>query len=110
MGANQSKVVSGPERQQNKEVERQLSGAKKADQKIKKLLLVGAGESGKSTFFRQIIDLYGKGYDEQDIKMYAEIVRQNTVAAMKILIGASKTMNLEVKFNQKKTKSIHTYA
>lgn len=33
---------------------------------VKKLLLLGAGESGKSTLFKQIFQLYGEGYSEGD--------------------------------------------
>jgi len=33
------------------------------------LLLLGAGESGKSTFYMQLKDIYGTGFSERDFKV-----------------------------------------
>jgi len=52
-------------------------------------LLLGPGESGKSTLFRQLTCLYGAGFTEQDRKKYTPIIRTNTVLAMKTLCTQS---------------------
>jgi len=53
--------------------------------------LLGAGESGKSTLFKQMITLYGTGFPEGERKNYQSIVYSNTVASMHNLIQASQT-------------------
>lgn len=70
----------------NKAIEAQQKSSRNNDQQIKKLLLLGAGESGKSTLFKQMISLYGKGYPEQERMTYKTIVYQNTINAMQILL------------------------
>jgi adenylate kinase family enzyme len=57
----------------------------RADAQIKKLLLLGAGESGKSTLFKQMITIYGKGYSDEDRMSYRSVVHSNTLGAMKTL-------------------------
>jgi len=52
---------------------------------VKKLLLLGAGESGKSTLFKQTIDLYGSGFTEKEITDYVQIVYTNTINSMQVL-------------------------
>ena len=49
-----------------------------------KLLLLGAGESGKSTFLKQMRILHGKGYKEQDLLDYRSTVYGNIVKGMKV--------------------------
>uniref|UniRef100_A0A6A7GCG1 G protein, Alpha subunit family member n=1 Tax=Hirondellea gigas TaxID=1518452 RepID=A0A6A7GCG1_9CRUS len=56
---------------------------------VKKLLLLGAGESGKSTLFKQMITLYGSGYSLEDRQGYINIVYNNTISAIKILVKYS---------------------
>jgi len=73
-------------RRQNRNIENTQIHAQNKDSQVKKLLLLGAGESGKSTLFKQMITLYGKGYSEQDRATYKPIVFQNTLSAMQILI------------------------
>eukprot|EP00479_Gromia_sphaerica_P006985 TRINITY_DN2162_c0_g1_i1.p1 TRINITY_DN2162_c0_g1~~TRINITY_DN2162_c0_g1_i1.p1 ORF type:complete len:191 (+),score=28.71 TRINITY_DN2162_c0_g1_i1:187-759(+) len=56
------------------------------DELLKKLLLLGAGESGKSTLFKQMITLYGQGYSLEDRQGFTNIVYNNTISAMKTLV------------------------
>mmetsp|Transcript_18963 Transcript_18963/g.26690 ORF Transcript_18963/g.26690 Transcript_18963/m.26690 type:complete len:431 (+) Transcript_18963:248-1540(+) len=50
-----------------------------------KLLLLGAGESGKSTIFKQMRILYGSPRDEEELRMYGVVVRSNIIVAVRKL-------------------------
>jgi len=56
---------------------------------VHKLLLLGAGESGKSTLFKQMIQIYGKGFNEKDRKSYIPIVYRNIIACIQELCKRS---------------------
>lgn len=81
--------LSAAERQQDQELDKELREAKRDDGTVHKLLLLGAGESGKSTLFKQMISIYGKGFNEQDKKSYLPIMYRNTISAVKQLIKYS---------------------
>lgn len=55
------------------------------DQHIFKLLLLGAGESGKSTLFKQMITIYGKGFSESERRAYVPVIWSNIISSMKVL-------------------------
>jgi hypothetical protein len=48
------------------------------DMQIIKLLLLGAGESGKSTLYKQMISLYGKGWNDKERRKFLETIYSNT--------------------------------
>jgi len=50
---------------------------------ISKILLLGPGESGKSTLFKQMTSIYGKGYTDEDRKGYREAVYVNVMTSVK---------------------------
>lgn len=60
-----------------------------SERAISKLLLLGAGESGKSTLFKQMITIYGIGFPESERITYESIVYNNIVTMMQTLCIAS---------------------
>jgi len=69
----------------SKDLDQKMADEHAHEQAINKLLLLGAGESGKSTLFKQMITIYGKGYSEDDKRSYTTIVFNNTIQAVKTL-------------------------
>jgi len=63
---------------------------KHKDKQIHKLLLLGAGESGKSTLFKQLMSLYGKGFPEEERKKYVTFVHYNLILSIKTLCQHTK--------------------
>jgi len=70
------------------------------EQQVNKLLLLGAGESGKSTLFKQMITLYGKGFSEADRQNYLPIIANNIITAMKTLCKHSATFGAVAPSNE----------
>jgi len=71
----------------SKALDRENIKAQFQEQAINKLLLLGAGESGKSTLFKQMITIYGKGYSQEERESFKAIVHNNVISAMKILVS-----------------------
>jgi len=59
------------------------------------MLLLGAGESGKSTVFKQMRLLYGAERTEDDLRMYGVVVRSNAVVAIRKLCSLLRNLELE---------------
>jgi len=79
------------DKSRNKALEEKMRKEKENDNKVHKLLLLGAGESGKSTLFKQMVMLYGsdKKMSEQDRKGQIETVFGNVVTNAKTLAEAT---------------------
>ncbi|GMI92621.1 ARABIDOPSIS THALIANA G PROTEIN ALPHA SUBUNIT 1, G protein alpha subunit 1 [Hibiscus trionum] len=78
------------ENAQAAEIERRIEQERKAEKHIQKLLLLGAGESGKSTIFKQIKLLFQTGFDEEELKSYISVIHANIYQTIKILYDGSK--------------------
>ncbi|NXK66837.1 GNA11 protein, partial [Sylvietta virens] len=66
---------------------------------------VGTGESGKSTFIKQMRIIHGSGYSEEDKKGFTKLVYQNIFTAMQSMIRAMETLKILYKYEQNKTTS-----
>lgn len=77
-----------------KAVDSELQKQQQADAAVIKLLLLGAGESGKSTIFKQMKIINAEGYSAEERKSYIGIIHSNTIQSMKTLIGAQDKVNI----------------
>lgn len=85
----------------SKEVDQANEAAFKREQEKIKLLLLGAGESGKSTIFKQMKLLYGAGTTLEDKKMMTPVIYSNTIGAMRILLDQAKQFGNDVEVSRK---------
>jgi GTPase SAR1 family protein len=79
------------EKARSKNLEQQMAESNQQEQQVNKLLLLGAGESGKSTLFKQMITIYGKGYPENERKTFTPIIYNNIITSMKTLLQHTST-------------------
>ncbi|XP_044514285.1 guanine nucleotide-binding protein subunit alpha-14 [Gracilinanus agilis] len=84
------------------EIERQLRRDKKDARRELKLLLLGTGESGKSTFIKQMRIIHGSGYSDEDRKGFTKLVYQNIFTAMQAMIRAMDTLHIQYISEQNK--------
>merc|ERR1711936_272486 len=76
----------------SREIQQGLKHDFRAQNKIIKLLLLGTGESGKSTIVKQmkIINNKGEGYPEEERKIQIGVIRKNVLDSIEQLLLASK--------------------
>lgn len=84
----------------SKDVDQANAAAFKKEQEKIKLLLLGAGESGKSTIFKQMKLLYGAGTTLEDKKMMTPVVYANTICAMRILLEQCKQFGYDAEVRE----------
>lgn len=86
----------------NAEIEKQLRRDKRDARRELKLLLLGTGESGKSTFIKQMRIIHGTGYTDEDKKSYTKLVFQNIFTSMQAMIRATETLKIPLKCEDNK--------
>lgn len=59
------------------------------------MLLLGTGESGKSTFIKQMRIIHGSGYSDEDRRSFVKLVYQNIFMAMNSMIRAMETLKIQ---------------
>jgi GTPase SAR1 family protein len=93
MGCNQSSS-NAEIAAKNREIEKQLEKNAQIEASKIKLLLLGAGESGKSTVFKQMKVIYGKNYTDDERRQALPTIYSNTISAMKTLCDQAVALNL----------------
>uniref|UniRef100_A0A0N4ZB70 Guanine nucleotide-binding protein subunit alpha n=1 Tax=Parastrongyloides trichosuri TaxID=131310 RepID=A0A0N4ZB70_PARTI len=86
-----------------------MSRNPKSYKKTIKILLLGSGESGKSTFIKQMVLIHGAGeFTNDEINQYQSQIYQNIIMAMRILVSAKEKLNIEWedKSNERYTEEI----
>jgi len=94
-GASGAPAIKTTTANESKNIEAQLAAAQQEEEGKIKMLLLGAGESGKSTIFKQMRLLYGTERSDEDLRMYGVVARSNIVVAVRKLCSHLRNLGLE---------------
>ncbi|KAI8370016.1 guanine nucleotide-binding protein subunit alpha [Blakeslea trispora] len=93
MGCGISKNTTDQAR--NKEIDQQIRQDKSKMRNEIKLLMLGAGESGKSTVLKQMKLIHEGDYSIEEKEMYKKIVYSNIIQSMRVILDAMQKMNVQ---------------
>lgn len=79
----------------SRKIDRQIAQEKVQYRRQVKVLLLGAGESGKSTFLKQMRIIHGKDFDSDALNEFRPIIYGNILKGMKVLADARRKLRLE---------------
>ncbi|KAI8819259.1 guanine nucleotide binding protein, alpha subunit [Fimicolochytrium jonesii] len=68
-----------------------------------KMLLLGAGESGKSTILKQMKLIHDNGYSVEERETFREIVFSNTIQSMRVILDAMQLMGIPLSIPRNET-------
>lgn len=106
MGCGASKEVDSEldpfleDKRINDMIDQRLKMSKQNDHHEFKLLLLGAGESGKSTVLKQLKLLHKGGFTQQERAQYSQVIWCDAVHLMKTLILKARLMGIPLQCDQ----------
>jgi GTPase SAR1 family protein len=84
----------GSKDERTAEIDRQIKAAAKEARNVIKLLLLGAGESGKSTVLKQMKVMHESTYTAADLMTYRDVVLSNTLNSLHKILEAMDRENM----------------
>lgn len=110
MGCVSSKAASDAAKEEeykrSKEIDAQNAKDLEADAKVCKLLLLGAGESGKSTLFKQIMTIYGDQMTDKQREQYISLIHQLVITSAKTLVSQAELLGNALLPNNQKSQTV----
>ena len=88
-------VASPAQAASNNKIDDELRAAQQQEELKIKLLLLGAGESGKSTIFKQMRIIYGRPRTDENLRMFGVVVRSNIITVTRKLCQVIRLLELE---------------
>lgn len=81
--------------ERSKEIDRVLRSEQLRSASEVKLLLLGAGESGKSTIVKQMKIIHETGYSQEECEQYRPVVYSNTIQSLMAIIRAMGQLRID---------------
>jgi len=88
-------------RARSKQIEKNLKEDGIQAAKDIKLLLLGAGESGKSTIVKQMKIIHESGFTSEDFKQYRPVVYSNTIQSLVAILRAMPNLSIPFTKNER---------
>ncbi|KAJ1917730.1 guanine nucleotide-binding protein subunit alpha [Mycoemilia scoparia] len=80
----------------NEEIENQLKRDRMNLRNEVKMLLLGAGESGKSTIIKQMKLIHDGGYSREERESFKEIIFSNSIQSMRVILEAMDALEISL--------------
>ena len=74
-------------------INRLIRKQKQQQRRELKLLLLGTGESGKSTFIKQMRIIHGQGYNDEEQKDFIKYIYHNILTSIQNMIKAMRSVS-----------------
>ncbi|KAF8330345.1 heterotrimeric G protein alpha subunit 4 [Cantharellus anzutake] len=94
MSSNGMDSGTEEERRRHREIERQLKEDKAKDANIERILLLGSGDSGKSTIVKQMRIIHNMAFTPAELETYRQVVYSNMIDGLKEIINALEDFEL----------------
>ena len=104
-GGNSLARSSSEDRKKNMEIEKMIRKDKKTQARQVKILLLGAGESGKSTILKQMRIIYSEGFRLDERKEVRQVIFSNMIVAFKIIAEEMRELGLEYEKEKSRVKT-----
>lgn len=95
MGCCGGDAVDAEDRKRNSQIDKQLRADQERMNHEVKLLLLGAGDSGKSTILKQMKFIHDNGYSKEDREAFREVVNANVIQSMHAVVEAMPNLDLD---------------
>ena len=89
MGNSSAKMLTA-------KINRELSISARESEKVVKILLLGAGETGKSTIVKQMKIIHGDGYSIDELNDFKTVIHNNLLTSMVEVIKATEKLNIQL--------------
>ncbi|EME48146.1 G protein alpha 3 like subunit [Dothistroma septosporum NZE10] len=86
----------GDQKKRSQMIDRTLEEDSKKLRRECKILLLGSGESGKSTIVKQMKIIHQNGYTTDELALYRHTIYKNLIDCAKALIGAMRQFEIDV--------------
>uniref|UniRef100_A0A674B009 Guanine nucleotide binding protein (G protein), alpha 13b n=1 Tax=Salmo trutta TaxID=8032 RepID=A0A674B009_SALTR len=78
----------------SKEIDKSISRDKTYVKRLVKILLLGAGESGKSTFLKQMRIIHGQDFDQRAKEEFKATIFSNVIKGVRVLVDAREKLHI----------------
>ncbi|XP_008328699.1 guanine nucleotide-binding protein subunit alpha-13b [Cynoglossus semilaevis] len=78
----------------SKEIDKCINRDKTYVKRLVKILLLGAGESGKSTFLKQMRIIHGKDFDQKAKEEFRGTIFSNVIKGIRVLVDAREKLHI----------------
>jgi len=80
----------------SKQIDKMIKSDQRKIQQEVKVLLLGAGESGKSTFLKQMKIIHGVVFETDELKELRRNIYQNCIKGMRVLVDAQRKLKIKL--------------
>ncbi|KAG2455306.1 guanine nucleotide-binding protein subunit alpha-12a [Polypterus senegalus] len=81
-------------RRRSREIDSRLAQERRSIRRLVRILLLGAGESGKSTFLKQMRIIHGKEFDQKALLEFRDTIFENIIKGMRVLVDAREKLGI----------------
>ncbi|XP_010896421.1 guanine nucleotide-binding protein subunit alpha-13-like [Esox lucius] len=78
----------------SKKIDKSISRDETYMKRLVKILLLGAGESGKSTFLKQMRIIHGQDFDQQAREEFRATIYSNVIKGVRVLVDAREKLHI----------------